>query len=97
MCYVGYPEVGSRQSAVSSYPNPFSTSTTFDYILEEPGMVTLEIFNQVGQLEVVLVNEQQTSGRQNVQWDADEMPAGIYYYSFRSGKQAQTGKVIVIK
>jgi hypothetical protein len=98
MCFVGYPEtVGSGQLTVDSYPNPFSSSTTFDYILEEPGMVTLEIFNQVGQMEVVLVNEQQTTGRQNVQWDADGMPAGIYYYSLRSGKQVHTGKVIVMK
>jgi hypothetical protein len=95
MCFVGLQEVSSQQSAVSSYPNPLSTSVTFKYTIEESGMVTMEIFNQVGQLEVVLVNELQTAGTYQVPWDADGLPAGIYYYSLRSGKQVQTGKIIV--
>lgn len=97
MCFVGYEEVGGQRSSVSSYPNPFNASTTFEYVLDETGMVTLEIFNQVGQLEAVLVHEQQTSGKYQVQWNADGMPAGIYYYSLRKGKQVQTGKLVILK
>ena len=97
LCFVGYPEVSSRQSPVVSYPNPFSSSTTFEYTLEEPGMVSLEIFNQIGQVEVVLVNEQQTAGTYQVMWNAEGMPAGIYYYSLRNGKLAQSGKIVFMK
>jgi len=60
-------------------------------------MVTLKIFNQVGQLEALLVNGQQLSGTNQVTWDAEEMPVGIYYYLLRSGKLVQTGKIIVMK
>ena len=60
-------------------------------------MVTLEIFNQAGQLEAVLINGQQLTGTYQVTWDAEGMPVGIYYYLLRSGKQVQTGKIIVMK
>jgi hypothetical protein len=97
LCFVGLPEVVSRQSSVVSYPNPFISSTTFEYTLEESGLVTLEIFNQVGLVEVVLINENQTAGTYKVPWNAEGIPAGVYYYSLRAGKQVQTGKIIVMK
>jgi hypothetical protein len=97
LCYVGLPEVSSHQSTVSSYPNPFKDRTTFEYVLEESGMVSLEIFNQVGQKVAELVSEQQTAGTRQVPWNADGMPAGVYYYSLTSGKQADTGKIIIVK
>jgi hypothetical protein len=97
MCFVGLPEVSSSQFAVRSYPNPFGSSTTFEYAVEESGMVTLEIFNQVGQKVAELINAQQTSGTYQVPWNAEGMPAGIYYYSLRSGKLFHTGKIILMK
>ena len=97
VCWVGVPEVSSQQSAVSSYPNPTSSFTMFEYSLEEPVMVTLKIFNQVGQEISVPVNEQQTAGNQKVQWNAEGMPAGVYFYTLTEGKQAHSGKIIVME
>jgi hypothetical protein len=57
----------------------------------------LEIFNQVGQKVAELINAQQTSGTYQVPWNADGMPAGIYYYSLRSGTRTKTGKIIIMK
>jgi hypothetical protein len=93
---IGEPSVVSRQSSVVSYPNPFVDHTTFEYNLEESGMVTLQIFNQVGQLEVILVNGHQAAGTYLVTWNAAGMPAGIYYYKLRGGKQMQSGKIIIL-
>jgi hypothetical protein len=97
LCYVGLPEVVSRQSSVVSYPNPTSTFTTFEYSLVESAMVTLKIFNQVGQEVAIPVNEQQTAGDHQVQWNAGSMPAGVYFYTLSTGKQAHTGKVVVVE
>jgi hypothetical protein len=97
MCYVGLAEVVSRQSSVVSYPNPFSSSTTFSYALEESVTVTLKIFNQVGQEVAVPVKELQISGDHQVQWNAEGMPAGVYFYTLTAGKQAHSGKIIVLE
>jgi hypothetical protein len=70
---------------------------TFEYSLGESAMVTLKIFNQVGQQVAVPVNEQQAGGRHHVQWNAEGMPAGVYFYTLTAGKQAYSGKVIVLE
>jgi len=44
-----------------------------------------------------LVNEQQISGTYQVPWNAEGMPAGVYCYSLRSGKLADTGKIVIMK
>ena len=87
----------SHRSSVVSYPNPFSSSTNFKYTVEEPGMVTLEVCNQVGQIVANLVNEQQTSGTYQVLWNAEGMPAGVYFYSLTAGKQADRGKMVIMR
>jgi hypothetical protein len=97
MCFVGLPEDRRQKIEDRSYPNPFSDFTTFEYTLEEQGIVTLQIFNQVGQIEVVLVNEYQSSGTYQVPWNAEGKPAGIYYYSLRAGKLVQTGRIVMVK
>jgi N-acetylneuraminic acid mutarotase len=73
-------EVVSRQSSVVSYPNPFSGLTTLEYYLEHESTVNLTIFNHFVQQVAVLVDEEQQAGKHQVLWDAQPMPAGIYYY-----------------
>ena len=83
-CNVGIGDqqsaVGGRRLAVSSYPNPFSDYTTLMYKLAETGKVILTIYNHLGQKVCILVNGQQPKGRQEVQWNAEGMPAGVYFY-----------------
>jgi predicted outer membrane repeat protein len=93
------PRVDSRQSAVGSYPNPFCDYTTFDYELEEPMTVTLTIFNHLGQQIEVLINEHQSAGTHQVRWNAEDLPAGVYFYRLSStaNRQLSTGKIVVVK
>jgi hypothetical protein len=72
-------------------------NSTIQYNLPEDSKVVLEIFNSTGQKILQPVNGNQLKGEHSVQWNADGMPAGIYYYSLRSGKLAQSGKIIVMK
>jgi len=60
-------------------------------------MVNMEIFNQMGQVVEVVVNEQQASGNHQVRWNAEGMPDGIYYYSLIAGNQVSSGKLILLK
>jgi hypothetical protein len=45
----------------------------------------------------VVVDEDKPAGEHTIRWKAEGMPAGIYYYSLRSGKQVGTGKIIIIE
>jgi len=72
-------EVGSWQSSVVSYPNPFSDYTTLEYELEHEVTVKLSIYNHLGQRVAVLVDGEQAAGKHQVQWNAEGLPTGIYY------------------
>lgn len=77
-------------------PNPFTTSTTFDYLISTPTQVTLSIFNSFGEL-VHQVKEQQQLGTQSVKWDAEGLPAGVYFYQLEFAEQMVTGKLVLMR
>jgi len=89
--------VVSRQSSVVSYPNPTRGIVDFRFSIFDAGRVTLKIFDVQGREMAVVLDEDKTDGEHTIRWNADGMPAGVYYYSLRSGKQANTGKIIVMK
>lgn len=78
------------------YPNPFSTSTTLSYELKQPSTVQLSVFNQLGQL-VHQKSEDQSQGKQHLQWDAQSQPEGMYYFTLQVGGQVTTGKMMVVR
>jgi PKD repeat protein len=79
------------------YPNPVNTNATFQYNMLEEGQVILEIYNSTGQKIGKPADGFQSKGEHIVQWSAEGLPSGIYYYSLRSGKQQYNGKIIIIK
>jgi hypothetical protein len=94
--FAGIPSVRSLQFAVRSYPNPFSGYTTLEYELEHDVTVNLSVYNHLGQRVAVLVDGEQVAGKQQVQWDAGALPAGIYFYRLTTDdRRLTTGKLVV--
>lgn len=62
-----------------NFPNPFRGTTTFRYVLPEPGHVRLEIFTTLGQEVAVIVDGEQDAGYHNATWTAT-VTSGVYYY-----------------
>jgi serine protease len=79
------------------YPNPLTTNATFHYSLPEDSQVILEIFNSIGQIIGQHAEGYQLKGEHSVQWNSEGMPAGVYYYSLRSRRQTDTGKLIIMR
>jgi hypothetical protein len=82
---------------VTNYPNPVSRSTTFSYTLQEKGQFTLKIYDVSGRLVAVPLNAHQAKGDQQVIWNAEGMPAGIYYYQLRAEGAGQVGAGKMVK
>jgi hypothetical protein len=63
---------------LSNYPNPFKGSTTVDYKLPVNGKVTINVYNQIGQLVKTLVDGNQNAGDYSIRMDANNLMPGIY-------------------
>ncbi len=78
-------------------PNPFKQSTTIGYNLPDDGMVTLKVYNVIGNEIVTLVNSNQTRGSHTVHFSANNLPDGVYYYTLRYNDQVKSNKMFVVK
>lgn len=78
---------------VRNYPNPFSSGITFEYHLSDPGMVEIKIFDYLGNLTDVII-EEQSVGYHRVAWKPRNLAAGLYYYCLRTRKSLGSGKIV---
>lgn len=97
-CVVGVDEsaVGSRRSAVRISPNPFSTSTTIEYELSQPGTVRITIYNKLGG-QVEVIEQIQGKGLNKIGWAPKNLPNGIYYFRLQAGEHMATGKMMLMR
>ena len=63
-----------------NYPNPFNPSTTIKFNLTENSYVTLNIFNVLGEEIAILINNDLSEGRYEVNFDALNFNSGVYFY-----------------
>lgn len=77
-------------------PNPFTTSTTLSYELKQPVKVSLIIYNHLGKI-VYQITENQPQGNQQLIWNAESYPKGVYYYRLQVGNAVANGKLVKVK
>jgi len=90
-------QVQTPDYGIANYPNPFIGSTTFTYILIGSKQVRLKIFNSLGLLVAEPVIEFQLNGEHKVVWNAQDLPAGIYYCRLQAGEQITSVKIVKLK
>jgi flagellar hook assembly protein FlgD len=79
---------------ITNNPNPFTESATFSYTLKESSPVILQIYNSFGQLLAEPLNTTQIKGDHQLQWNATNLPSGMYYYRIQAGSQTGSGKMV---
>ncbi|HKI79877.1 MAG TPA: T9SS type A sorting domain-containing protein [Ignavibacteriaceae bacterium] len=80
-----------------NYPNPFNPSTKIRYTIPQREMVTIKIFDMLGREVSNLINEEQSAGQHEVNFKADNLPSGIYFYRINTGSSAIVKKMILLK
>ncbi len=80
-----------------NYPNPFNPSTKISYSVGSTQLVTVRIYDVLGKLVTTLVNEEKPAGTYHVQWNAGNVPSGIYFCEMKSGNFKTVNKMILMK
>ncbi|MCP4580831.1 MAG: T9SS type A sorting domain-containing protein [candidate division Zixibacteria bacterium] len=80
-----------------NYPNPFNASTTIEYSLPQPADVQITIYNILGQEIANLVDSRLPAGNHKVNWDAGDLPSGMYFYHIQAGDYSQSIKMTFLK
>ncbi|MHB1686471.1 MAG: YCF48-related protein [Ignavibacteriaceae bacterium] len=84
---------------VQNYPNPFNPTTNIQYAIGSSQFVTLKIFDLLGREIATLVNEEQSEGKHEVEFNADKyrLTSGVYFYTLTANNFSGTKKMFLIK
>jgi hypothetical protein len=85
-------------SLEQNYPNPFNPSTTINFsVPNENTLVSLKIYNSLGQVVGTLINQVVHAGNHEVQFDAAGLSSGVYFYTLSAGNFVDSKKMVVMK
>ncbi len=85
-----------------NYPNPFNPSTTIKYTIPDVASgfslsVTLKVYDILGSEVANLVNEEKPAGSYQIEFDATNLPSGVYFYRLQAGSFVETKKMVLMK
>lgn len=81
-----------------NYPNPFNPVTLISFSLAENEPVSLLIYNMLGEKAAVLIdNEMKEPGYYKLNFNAENLSSGTYFYVLRQGEKMLSKKMILIK
>ena len=94
--------IPDEYSLNQNYPNPFNPNTNIKYGIPEDGMVSLLIYNMLGQEVCTLVNTEQVASYYTVTWDGtnsfgEKVTSGVYMYRIVAGDFSETAKMVLLK
>jgi len=84
-------------SLSQNYPNPFNPITSFQYAVGSQQFVTLKVFDILGREIATLVNKEKPAGSYEVEFDATNLPSGVYFYQLKTSNFIETKKMILMK
>ncbi len=78
-----------------NYPNPFSSSTSISFYLPEDETLTFEFFNSTIEIVKKIEDVNYPAGKNEIEFSADNLPPGIYFYRLKVGKFVDVKKMII--
>jgi len=81
----------------NNYPNPFNPSTTIKASLAKDGLMSLNVYNMLGQLVKVVDQGNKPAGEYLYTVNMDHFASGLYFYTLRQGNNVITKKMLLLK
>jgi alpha-glucosidase len=93
----GIPEKPRSYRLMQNYPNPFIQVTVIRYELPRNEKVELKVYNTLGRVVEVLEKGNKLAGYHKVEWNASNLPTGVYFYRLTAGSFTDTKKLLLVK
>jgi hypothetical protein len=90
-------EVPLVYELTQNFPNPFNSSTSFEFALPQEGYVNLKIHDLLGREVTTLIDGTLGAQRYRLTWNANGLPSGVYLYTLNAGTFTQTRKMLFVK
>lgn len=84
-------------SLEQNYPNPFNPVTKIKFTLASNEYTTLKVYDIIGKEITTLVNNQMEKGHYEINFDASNLPSGVYFYTLNAGGYKETRKMILMR
>jgi hypothetical protein len=82
---------------IGNSPNPFNPQTRISYQLQKPQYVEISVWNLTGNQIVMLVHEELGAGIHYIDFNASDLPSGIYLVRMQTALNTQTLKITLEK
>jgi len=89
--------VVKKYSLGQNYPNPFNPSTKINVQIVKSGLVRMNVYDVLGREVRRLVDQNLQSGAYQVDFDASNLPSGVYFYKITSGNFVDIKKMVLVK
>lgn len=95
-------DIPNTPNLSQNYPNPFNSNTLIDFSVEQPSIVSINIFNNIGQLVRNLIAEKKEIGTYTIHWNGrnnqnEILPSGTYFYQIQVGDFQTAKKMMLLK
>jgi hypothetical protein len=94
--------IAEKYELQQNYPNPFNPETHISFAINEPGHVTLEIYNIIGRKVIALIDKELQAGSHTITWDGkskagNSVATGLYLYKLSFNGDVKTRKMVLLK
>jgi len=90
-------QIPKQATLRQNYPNPFNATTTIEFNLSEPTLVTIKTFDLLGRYIATLMEEKRWRGTHRVTWDASALASGVYFILLSTSQGTQLMKAVLMR
>jgi hypothetical protein len=80
-----------------NYPNPFNPTTKISWQSPVSSWQTIKVYDVLGNEVATLMDEYKQAGSYEIEFNADNLTSGVYFYRIQSGEFIAIKKLLLIK
>lgn len=91
------PVLPTEFALQQNYPNPFNPETVIEFALPTASKTTMKVFDVTGREVATLLDQPLTAGVHRVNFNAQKLASGVYFYTLKTDQHSLTKKMVLLK